>query len=96
MSDANELRGNIFDLKKLHNLKMIMSLSCITQDNEYWVVQNNNGLVYTNWKTKIKVKHIIGTSAEKEHIIVGECSIMDDNFVYTHVYDMYNYTFFQV
>jgi len=87
--DTDSLRRNIFDLRKLHSMKMVSSLSCLEPDKEYWVVNSRNGLVYTNWKTKVRVKHVLD-----KHTIIAECEIMDGNYVFTNNYDTDEYTFF--
>jgi hypothetical protein len=86
----NGLRGNIFDLRKLHTLHMV-SLSSLEQDKEYWVVNSKQGLAYTNWKTKVRVKHIIN-----KNTIIAECTIMDGNYAFMNNYGMDDYTYFYV
>ena len=86
--DTRSLRGNIFDLRKLKPMRMA-TLSSLEQNKEYWVVHSKDGFPYTNWRTKIRIKHILNANA-----IIAECTIMDGNYVFTDNYSMDEYTFF--
>lgn len=93
-NSAQTLRGNIFDLKKLHHLKMVNSLKDLSPNKTYWAVQNRNGVVFTNWKVKVTINYIFGDEFDN-HTILGETAIMDDNFVCQNVYDLKSHTFFE-
>jgi hypothetical protein len=89
----SSLRGNIFDLKKLHRLTIVNNAKSLMPNKYYWVVYSPKGLLLTNWKTKVKVQDVFESNTNV--IVLVECSIMEDNYTFTHIYDINNYTFFE-
>lgn len=89
------IRGNIFDLKQLHHLKIVNDETYLEPNKHYWVVYSPKGLIATNWKTKVCVKNVFCGDKSKTKLVVAECSIMDDNYTFNQVYDTKEYTFFE-
>jgi hypothetical protein len=89
------IRGNIFDLKPLHRLKIVNDELLLVTNKHYWVVYSPKGLVITNWKTKVCVKNVYCPERTKDKLVIAECSIMDDNYTFSQVYDTKEYTFFE-
>jgi hypothetical protein len=87
------LRGNIFDLKKLHHLKIVNNTNTLVSNKYYWMVYSPKGLLLTNWKTKVKVQDII--ESKTNVMVLVECSIMEDNYTFNYIYDSNDYTFFE-
>ena len=85
---------NLFDLKKLHSLKMVQCNDMLKSETSYWMVYSPRGVILSNWKTKVKVLELIYLE-NRRLFIRAECSIMDGNFTFVQLYDAEEYTFFE-
>ena len=94
VDEYRELRGNLFDLRRLHHLQMVNKISDFVLGKYYWVVSSPRGVILCCWKTKVKLLEIIKGENHKVFFMM-ECSIMDDNYVFTQTYDTEEYTFFE-
>lgn len=90
---ATTLRGNIFDLKKLHNLRIVNNVDTLIPNKYYWMVYSPKGLLLTNWKMKVRIQDIM--MLKTNVMVMVECSIMEDNYTYNYIYDSADYTFFE-
>lgn len=104
-----ELKGDLFNLKKLHHLRMVHSHLSLKPNTYYWMVYSPNGVVLSNWKTKVKVLELqrsnllmrngsfsnTNTFVPKEVFVYAECEIMDGNYSFRQYYDYGEYTFFE-
>jgi hypothetical protein len=92
---ACELKGNIFDLKKLHHLKMVHNNTYLEHNKYYWIVYSPGGIVLCNLKTKIQVIEVFPSTSKEQYIMVEFC-VMDGNYTFRHIIDGNEYTFFEV
>lgn len=91
-----EFKGNIFDLKKLHRLKMVHNNAYLQPNTYYWKVYSPKGIILCNLKTKIKVIEVFPSTYNKEQYIMVEYCVMDGNYTFRHIIDGNEYTFFEV
>lgn len=91
---ACELKGNIFDLKKLHHLKMVHNNIYLEHNKYYWKVYSPGGIILCNLKTKIKVIEVFPSTSNEQYILV-EYTVMDGNYTFRHIIDGNEYTFFE-